>query len=106
MNKNAAREGVNQEGDEGRSTRSRNLTPRGLAYNCNIFHERRIRINGGLIKKYATIEYLLFSTRNAVAVQEEMGEFNNLFKMLLSADGDYNALLEDEARLEEDDIFF
>ena len=97
MNHNVATEDVNAEGGEGRSRRSRNLPAKGLACKCNIFHERS-RITGRLIRKYATIEDLLFSTRNLVAVQE-MGQFNDLFKMLLSAHEKYNALLEDEVRL-------
>ena len=52
-----------------------------------------------------SIEYLLFSTRNVVAVQEEMAQFNDLFKMLLSAHEEYNALFEDEARNKEDEWF-
>ena len=56
MNQNAAREDVNAEGGEGRSKRSRNLTAKGLADKCNILRERKSRINGGLIRKYATIQ--------------------------------------------------
>ena len=40
-----------------------------------------------------------------MAVQEDMGQFNDLFKMLLGAYEEYNALLEDEARLQEDEWF-
>ena len=103
VNQNASREDVNAECGEGRSKRSRNLTPKRLAYKCNILWERRSRINERLIRKYATIEDLLFSRRNVVAVQEEMGQFNDLFQMLLSAHEEYNELLEDEARVKEDE---
>ena len=77
VNNNKVREHVNPECGEGRSKRSRNLTSKGLAYKCNILHEKRSRINGKLIRKYANIEDLLFSTRNVVAVQEEMSQFNS-----------------------------
>ena len=105
MNESASREDVNAENGEGRSKRSRNLTPKRLEYKCNILQEGRSKINGNLIRKYATIEDLLFSTRNVVAVQEEMAQFNDLFKMLLSAHEEYNALLEDEARDKKDEWF-
>ena len=52
-----------------------------------------------------SIEYLLFSTRNVVAVQEEMAQFNDLFKILLSPHEKYNALIEDEARVKDDKYF-
>ena len=71
---------VNAEGGEVRSKRFRNLTAKGLAYKYNILCERRSRINGRLVRKYATIEDLLFSTRNLVAVQEEMGQFKWLIQ--------------------------
>ena len=34
-----------------------------------------------------------------------MGQFNDLFKILLSAHEEYNALLENEARIKEDKWF-
>ena len=34
-----------------------------------------------------------------------MDQFNNLFKMLLSAHEKYNALIEDEARVKDDKYF-
>ena len=105
VNQNASRENVNAESGKGRSKRSRNLTPKRLAYKCNIIRERRSRINGRFIRKYATFEDLLFSTRNVVVVQEEMGQCSDLLKMLLSAHEEYNALLEDEARAKEDEWF-
>ena len=53
--------------------------------------------------KYATIEDLLFSTKNIVAAEKETGQFNDLFKMLLNAHGDHNALLGDKARDKDDE---
>ena len=82
--------------------RSRKLTPKGLAYGC----ERRSRINGRLIRKYVNIKDLLFSTKNVVVVvEEEMGQFNGLFKILLSTYEEYHALLEDEASVKDDEKF-
>ena len=39
VNQNASREDINAESGEGRSKRSRNLTPKGLAYKCNILRK-------------------------------------------------------------------
>ena len=74
-----------------------------MAHKINILRERRSIINGRLVRKYATIEEILFSTRDVVAVQEEMVQFNDLLKMLLRAHEEYNALLEEEARVKEDE---
>ena len=62
--------------------------------------ERRRKINGRLIRKYSTIEDLLFSSRNAVIVEEQ---FNDLFKMVLSVHKEWNGLVQDEERQEDDE---
>ena len=63
-------------------------------------------MNGKLISKYIAIEYLLFSTRNVVVVEEEIGQFNDLFKMSLGAHEEYNEFLEDEATRVKDNEWF
>ena len=81
MNQNIAREVVNPKGGEGRGTRSKKLTGKGVTWKCGVPFERWGRINGRSIRKYATIECLLFSSRNVEAMEEEMDQFNDLFKM-------------------------
>ena len=92
------REAVIPDVGEGRSTRSRNLTEKGLAYKKETLRERRRKINRRLIRKYSTIEDLLFSSKNVIAVEEEIKQFNDLFKMLLDVHQEYNQLLGDNER--------
>ena len=65
-------------GSEGRATRSRNLIEKDLAYKRETLRERRRNINSTLIRKYSTIEDLLFSSKNIIAVEEEMKQFSDL----------------------------
>ena len=58
-----------------------------------------------MIRKYSTIEDLLFSSKNIIAVEEGMKQFNVVFKMLLDAHQEYNQLLEDDERGRDDDWF-
>ena len=58
-----------------------------------------------MIRKYSTIEDLLFSSKNVIAVEEEMKQFNDLFKMLLDAHQECNQLLGDDERGRDDDWF-
>ena len=74
--------------DGTRSKRSRNLTEKGAAYKLQTLKERRRNINGKLIRKYIIIEDLLFSIRNIVIVEEELVQFRDVFKMLLSVHDD------------------
>ena len=46
--------------------------------------ERRDEINGRMMRKIIIIEDLLLSNKNRIAVEEELAQFNNLFKMLLN----------------------
>ena len=101
----SAWEDVMRQGNIGRATRSRNLTEKGLAYKKETLTERRRKINGRLIRKYRAFEDLLFSSENIIAVEEEMKQFNDLFKMLLDAYQDYNQLLRDDERARDDDWF-
>ena len=99
----SAREFVVPHGSEGRGTRSRNLTEKGLAYKEETLRERRRKISGRLIRKYSTIEDVLFSSKNIITVEEEMKQFNDLFKMLLDAHQEYNQLLGDDERGRDND---
>ena len=67
--------------------------------------ERRRKINGRLVRKYSTIEDLLFSCRNAVIVEEELCQFNDLFKMLLSVHEECSGLLHEEERHQDNEWF-
>ena len=58
-----------------------------------------------MIRKYRTIEDLLFSSKNIIAVEEEMKQFNDLFKMLLDAYKEFNQLLGDDQRGRDDNWF-
>ena len=91
---------VTYETDGTRSRRPRNLTEKGAADKLQTLKERRRKINGRLIRKYSTIEDLLFSSRNAVIVEEQ---FNDLFKMVLSVHKEWNGLVQDEERQEDDE---
>ena len=47
----------------------------------------------------------MFSSKKIIAVEEEMKQFNDLFKMLLDAHQEYNQLLGDDERGRGDDWF-
>ena len=75
--------------------RSRKLTMKGLLHKKQTIRQRRRKINSREIRKYGTIEDLLSSSTNKVAVEGEMNQFNDLLKMLIDVHQDYNQLLDD-----------
>ena len=82
--------------------RSRKMTMKGLLHKKNTLRESRRKINSRLIRRYGTIEDLLCSSANKVAVEEEMNQFNDLLKMLMDVHQDDNQLLDDEEREKDD----
>ena len=89
----------------GVSTRRRKLTEKGRAYRATLLKERREKINGRMMRKCSIIEDLLLSNKNRIAVEEELAQFNDLFKMLLSIHEEYSQVLDDDKRADEDDWF-
>ena len=51
------------------------------------------------------MEDLLLSNKNRIAVDEELAQLNNLFKMLLNIREEYSQVLDDDERAGEDDRF-
>ena len=51
------------------------------------------------------MEDLLLSNKNRIAVDEELAQLNNLFKMLLNIREEYSQVLDDDERAGEDDWF-
>ena len=86
------------------STRRRKLTEKGRACIATLLKERREKINGRMMRKCSIIEDLLLSHKNRIAVEEELAQFKNLFKMLLNIHEEYSEVLDDE-RAGEDDWF-
>ena len=70
--------------NDGFTRRKRKLTEKGRAYTATLLKERRDEINGRMMRKIIIIEDLLLSNKNRIAVEEELAQFNDLFKMLLN----------------------
>ena len=57
------------------------------------------------MRKCSIMEDLLLSNKNRIAVDEELAQLNNLFKMLLNIREEYSQVLDDDERAGEDDRF-
>ena len=91
--------------NDGFTRRKRKLTEKGRAYTATLLKERRDEINGRMMRKIIIIEDLLLSNKNRIAVEEELAQFNYLFKMLLNIHEEYSQVLDDDERAGEDDWF-
>ena len=79
-----------------RRRRPRNLTEKGVAHKLQTLKEKRRKINGRLIRQCSKSEDLLFSSQKTVISEEELGQFNELFKMLLSVHEECNGLHDED----------
>ena len=101
----SAREVVILHVSQGRALRSRNLIEKGLTYKKKSLRAGRSKINSRLIRKHSTIEDLLFSSKDITAMEEEIKQFNDLFKMMLDVHQEYSQLLGNDERGRDDDWF-
>ena len=51
------------------------------------------------------VEDLLYSSRNMIAVKEEMLQLNDMFKLLMSLHMEYGAIVSEEDQMENDEWF-
>ena len=80
----------------GVSTRRGKLTEKSRAYRAKLLKERREKVNRRMMRKCSIIEDLLLSNKNRIAAEEELAQFNDLFKMLLSIHEEYSHVLNND----------
>ena len=94
---------VSKEAEQlGRGQRKKKPTMKGIEYKTSLMKERRDMVYARLIRKCAAIEDLFYSSRNITAVQEEMCQFNDQLKLLMSLHEEFHAMLEEE-KIESDE---
>ena len=93
---------VSKEAEElGRGQRKKTPTIKGIEYKIFLKKERRNKVYARLIRKCAVIDDLFYWSRNITAVQEEMCQFNDQLKLLMSWHEEIHAMLEEEEEKKE-----
>ena len=67
--------------------------------------EKRQKMCSRLLRKCEVFEDLLYSSRNMIAVKEEMSQLNDMFKLLMSLHQEYRAMLSEKEQIKNDDWF-
>ena len=80
----------------GRSHMKKKPTMMGIEYKTSLMKERRDNVYTRLIRKCAAFEDLFYFSRNITAVQEEMCQFNDQLKLLMSWHKEIHEMLEEE----------
>ena len=81
---------------EGDSKRVRKYTKKGLQYQRSVLMDRRSQLHKRLMKKSTIIDDLLYSKQNLTVVKENLGQFDDVFKLLTEVDQQHCKLLSEE----------
>ena len=65
---------------EDQPPRHQKLTEKGLSFKKSTLLDKRRKLNSRLLRLPGTVEDLMYSSNNQVAVEEEMAQFNFVFK--------------------------
>ena len=65
------------------------LTEKGLSFKKSTLLDKRRKLNSWLLRLSGAVEDLMYSNKNQVAVEEEMEEFNFVFKELQQIHQEY-----------------
>ena len=93
---------LNQKEHLSRGQRVRKPTSKRLEYKIYLLKERREKAYSRLARQCNAVEDLVSSSKNKVAVEEEMLQINDLTELLMSLHDECNELLGEEDRNESD----
>ena len=78
--------------DASKRTQTMKLTEKGLQYRLQQLRERRGKLPGKLLNKFSVTDEMTNLCVNANAVREEVHQFNDTIKFLMSAHEEYQSL--------------
>ena len=71
------------------------LTEKGVNFKLSTLLSKRNRMKSSLLSQSSTIQDLMHSAKNMVRVQEEIAQFDYIFKQLLLVHQEYHSLLDE-----------
>ena len=89
----------------GRGQKTKKKTKKGLEYQISLMKKKRQKMYSRLLKKCGVVEDLIYSSRNKIAVEEEMSQLNDTFKLLMSLHREHGSMLSEEEQMETGDWF-
>ena len=83
--------------------RRKRLTEKGASFKLSTLLSNRNRMNSGLLRQSSAIQDLMYSAKNMVTVEEEIAQFDYIFKQLLLVHQEYHSLLDDGEKLTDEE---
>ena len=78
--------------------RRNKLTEKGVNFKLSTLLSKRNRINSKLLRQPSAIQDLMYSAKKMVTVEEEIAQFDYIFKQVLLAHQEYHSLLDEEKK--------
>ena len=80
----------------GRGQRVKKPSSKGREYKLSQIKDKRQRLYSRLLRKSGAIEDLFYSSKNKVAVEEELAQFNDILKLVVAAHEECKQYMEEE----------
>ena len=80
----------------GREQRVNKPSSKGREYKLSQIKDKRQRLYSRLLRKSGAIEDLFYSSKNKVAVEEELAQFNDILKLVVAAHKECKQYMEEE----------
>ena len=80
----------------GRGERVKKPSSKGREYKLSQIKDKRQRLYSRLLRKSGAIEDLFYSSKNKVAVEEELAQFNDILKLVVAAHQECKQYMEEE----------
>ena len=85
--------------------RRKKLPEKGVSFKLSTLLSIRDRMNSRLLKQSSAIQGLMYSAKNMVTVEEEIAQFEYIFKQLLLVHQEYHSLLDEEEKSSDEEWF-
>ena len=85
--------------------RRKKLKEKGVIFKLSTLLSKRNRLNSRLLRQSSAIQDLMYSAENMVTVEEEIAQFEFIFKHLLLVHQEYHSLLDEEEKPTDEEWF-
>ena len=85
--------------------RRKKLTEKGVNFKLSTLLSKRNRMNSRLLRQSSAIQDLMYSAKNMVTVEEEIAQFDYIFKQLMLVHQEYHSLLDEEEKPTDEEWF-
>ena len=85
--------------------RRKKLTEKRVSFKLTTLLSKRNRMNSRFLRQSSAIQDLVYSAKNMITVEEEIAQFDYIFKQLLLVHQEYHSLLDEDEKPTDEEWF-